>query len=98
MTPDDGMAEVWAGECRAETAEQADAAWCAVVAEGKIVAKVTDGTRGTYAVWVHLVEHPSLPAGQVYAIFSNREFSRMYRCSPDAARAAILHHGAFNLV
>ena len=98
MTPDDGMAEVWAGECRAETAEQVDAEWCRAVAEGRIVEKITDGTRGAYAVWAHLVEHPALPPGQVYAIFSNREFSRMYRCSPDAARAAILHHGAFNLV
>ena len=98
MTPDDGMAEVWAGECRAETAEQADAEWCCVVAQGRIIEKITDGTRGAYAVWVHLVEHPALPAGQVFAIFSNREFSRMYQCSPGAARAAILHHGAFNLV
>lgn len=98
MSPDEGMYQVWAGECRAATAEESDAAWCRAVAQGRIVERIDDGTRGAYAVWVHLIEHPALPPGQVYAVFSNREFSRMYRCSPDAARAAIRHHGVFNLV
>ncbi len=98
MTPRQGMAAVDQGLIDFSTHEESDAFWCRVVAQGRIIEKITDGTRGRHACWVHLVEHPALPPGEVYAIFSNCLYSRAYRCSPDAARAAIQDHGVFNLV
>ena len=92
------LSAVYAGYLRFETHEENDEAWCRIVARGRIVAKVDDGTRGSYAVWVHLVEHPDIEKDEVYAIFSNRETSACYRCRPEDARRAILHPSAFNLV
>lgn len=98
MSPRQGMRLVDAGRIEFHSWDESDRFWCRAVARGRIVARVDDGTRGPYACWVHLVEHPDLPPGQVYAIFSNRLHSRIYRCSPEAARAAIQDHGVFNLV
>lgn len=97
MTPEEGMALVSAGYVPATSWEEGDALWCRAVARGRIIERITDGTRGRYATWAHLVEHPDLGPGEVFAIFSNATHSILYRCSPEAARAAILHPSAFNL-
>lgn len=107
MTPDEGMAAL-GDELRPSLSEGASIeAWldaqadlvARVVARGRVVARFSDGTGGRYAVHVALVEHPDLPAGEVYALFDMPAniAPRVYRATPEAARAAVHHYGAFNL-
>lgn len=85
-------------EPSAPTWDASDALWSRLAAEGRIVSRHSDGAREPYRVHLALVEHPSLPDGQVFSLFWMGGGSiNVYRCSPEDARAALGHHAAFNL-
>lgn len=98
-SPDPGsfLARVCAGFLRAATREENDDAWCALVARGRIVERLHDGTADPYRTTLALVEHPDLPAGEVYALFSFSGSTSAYRCRPEDARGALADPSSFNL-
>lgn len=81
------------------TWEAADALWCRLVAEGRIVLRLADGDRrSSYRVGLTVVEHPSLPDGEVYALFGMGAGTlTAYRCTQEDAVAALRDPSAFNL-
>lgn len=80
------------------THEGADRLWCRLAAQGRVVARHHDGGRGSTQVWCTIIEHPALPAGEVYATFGMGQGPLgVYRCTPEDARLALGHHSAFNL-
>lgn len=83
----------------APTHESADALWCRLVAEGRIVQRADDGSSPReYRVTVVLVEHPGVVPGEVYALFGMGAGSlTAYRCAPADALAALTDPSAFNL-
>ena len=91
------MGAVMDGRRDHATRDESDADWCALVARGRIVARHDDGTRGRYRLDLAIVEHPDLPPGECFALFTMAESTTAYRCRPEDAKAALLHSGAFNL-
>jgi hypothetical protein len=99
------MGILWDGELRTEGGDAWEAAaidlFARVVARGRIVARhrETGPSSSDYRVEAALVEHPDLPPGEVYALLYNRHSvcPRVYRCTPEAAIAALDDHGIFNL-
>lgn len=80
------------------TFESADELWCRLASRGRVVARAHDSGMEPYRVHLTLIEHPDLPAGQVYATFGMGQGSlRVYRCLPEDAHEAVLDDGAFNL-
>jgi hypothetical protein len=81
------------------TWEAADALWCRLAAQGRIVGRADDGCRDVHLrVHLTLIEHPDLPAGQVYAAFGMGQGTlSVYRCLPEDAREALRDPSAFNL-
>lgn len=76
----------------------ADALWCRVAAQGRIVERGSDYGARDYRVHLIVVEHPALPAGEVYALFAMGYGTfTVYRCAPEDARLALHHPSAFNL-
>lgn len=100
MMNDDALSRVASGRIDPPewTHEAADALWCRLVSEGRIVQRASDGTSGPYRVDVVIVEHPTLPAGEVYALYAMGLGSfTAYRCLPGDALEAVRDPSAFNL-
>lgn len=79
------------------TWEASDALWCRLTAQGRVVSRHHDGGGEPYRVHLVLVEHPSLPPAQVFAMFSMSGSFNVYRCLPEDARDALRDPSAFNL-
>lgn len=98
---DAAMYAVYAGRVNPDepTAESADALWCRIVAEGRIVETRNDGTsRLDLVVRLTIVEHPALPPDRIYALYSLGHGScTVYEADRASARLALHHPGAFNL-
>lgn len=80
------------------THEAADALWCRLAAEGRVVGRVSDD--GSWGSRTHaaLVEHPALPPGEVYALIGTGAGTlTVYRCTPADAAEAVRDPSAFNL-
>lgn len=90
---------IWEGEVQCTTQEEADHAWCAVVARGRIVERTADNCRDRhYQLHLVLVEHPELPAGEVYALFfMGFSTPKVYRTTRADALEALHDPSAFNL-
>ena len=94
MIPD----SIWNGEVRANTAAEAEDLWCRIVARGRIVERTSDRAPARVRLHLVLVEHPELPAGEVYALFfMGYGIPKVYRTTPDDARTALQDPSAFNL-
>jgi hypothetical protein len=79
------------------THESAADLWCRLAAQGRVVSRHHDGGGEPYRVHLTLIEHPSLPPGQVFATFGMSGSLSVYRCLPEDAKLALRHHGSFNL-
>lgn len=97
IDPHEALGHVAEGHRRAETREENDEDWCALVARGRIVERLDDGTADPYRTRLAIVEHPDLPPGECFALFSFAGSTSAYRCRPEDARAALRHPGAYNL-
>lgn len=100
MSTSDALHRVLAGRVdpSAPTHESADALWCRVVAQGRILDQANDGGLSDYRVHLFLVEHPALPIGDVYALFAMGMASfSVYRCTVMDAFEALRDPSAFNL-
>lgn len=97
IDPNEALGRVAEGHRHAETREENDEDWCALVARGRIVERLDDGTADPYRTRLAIVEHPDLPAGECFALFSFAGSTTAYRRRPEDAKAALRHHGAFNL-
>lgn len=87
MIPD----SIWHGELRAPTRDAAEELWCRLVARGRIVGRAHDGSRPlSLRLHLALVEHPDLPAGEVYALFFMGDATpKVYRTTAEDARIAL---------
>jgi hypothetical protein len=81
------------------TFEAADALWCRIAAQGRIVGRHHDGAGEPYRVHLTLIEHPDLPSSQAYALFGMTASATLtvYRCLPEDAVDALRGPGAYNL-
>ena len=94
MIPD----SIWNGEVRAEDYDALDRRVCRIVAQGRIIKRFDDRGPRDYRVNVAIVEHPELPAPEVFALFwMGCGPLRAYRTTEADARTALADHGAFNL-
>lgn len=97
IDPNDALRAVAEGHRPHETRGENDEDWCALVARGRIVERLDDGTAEPYRTRLAIVEHPELPPGECYALFSFSGSTTAYRCRPEDARAALKAPGSFNL-
>lgn len=104
MTPFPAIADAFRRLCDGyvpppeSTHEAADALWVRLVTEGRVVDRVSDRGPRHYRTQAALVEHPALPAGEVYAVIGMGDGTlSVYRARPDDVRLAIQHPSAFNL-
>ena len=80
------------------TWDATDALWVRLVTEGRIVDRVSDHGPKHLRTWAAVVEHPALPAGEVYAVIGMGGGPlNVYRTRPADVRLAIQHPSAFNL-
>lgn len=95
MIPD----SIWDGEVRCATEEEAQHAWCSVVARGHIVERLHDDCRDRrLRVVAVIVEHPDLEPGQIYALFMmGMGVPKVYRTTVVDVREALQDPGVFNL-
>jgi hypothetical protein len=75
--------------------ELADRFVARLVARGRIVRRLREDA-GRASVHLFLVEHPDLPAGEVYALFEGDYAITPYRCRPEDAIRVLQSGSAFN--